>query len=180
MMTNTQCVLLIALVIGLAPSAGCTGRRAESSTRAADSTPAAAPYLVQVPATLDPQAPIDYEVRRECGLELLLGNHVFQKVSDKFPGSTYIEKADDTEKGKVLILTITGVLGAGGSSWTGPKSMTIRADVVQTGKVIATTVKTRDSMGGAFGAMKGRCSILARVAVALAADVAAWLPGTAP
>jgi hypothetical protein len=178
MMTNAKCVLLIALVIGLAPSAGCTNRRAESSSPEVDSTPVADPYLVQVPATLDPQAPIDYEVKRECGLELLLGNNVFQKVNDKFPGSSYVEKADNTEKGKVLIVTITSVLGAGGTSWTGPKSMTIRADVVQTGKVIATIVKTRDSMGGVFGAVRGRCSILARVADALAEDVADWLPDT--
>ena len=176
MTKNTKCMLLIALVIGLASSAGCAGRRAESSTSAAEPAPVANPYLVQVPATLDPQAPIDYTIKRDCGLESLLGNNVFQKVNDKFPGSTHIEKANDTERGKVLIVTITSVMGVGGSSWTGPKGMTIRADVVQTGKVVATMVKTRDSMGGVFGAVRGSCSILSRVAEALAEDITDWLP----
>jgi hypothetical protein len=55
--------------------------------------------------------------------------------------------------------------------------MTVRADLMQSGKVLATTTKERSSGGGAFGGYKGTCQIFGRVAKTLGSDVAAWLPG---
>jgi len=131
--------------------------------------------MVQVPAVLDAGSGVGDTVKRDCGLESLMGSHAFQSVNKKFPGSTRVEKAEG-EQGKVLRLTITSVIGAGGGAWSGPKTMTVRADLLQSGKVIASTVKSRSSGGGAFGGMKGTCQIFERVMTTLGADVAAWLP----
>src|SRR5574342_1003867 len=129
--------------------------------------------LVQVPAVLDPSAAVIDTVKRECSLESTLGNWVLESVSAKVPGSAAL--AGGAQKGKVLKVTIVNVFGAGGGAWSGPKSMTVRADLMQSGKVIASTTKQRSSGGGAFGGMKGTCAIFGRVMKALGADVAAWV-----
>jgi len=131
--------------------------------------------LVQVPAILDAGAGVGDAIKRDCSLESLMGSHAFESVNKKFPGSTRVEKAEGAQ-GKVLKLTITSVIGAGGGAWSGPKTMTVRAELLQSGKVVASTVKSRSSGGGAFGGMKGTCQIFDRVMTTLGSDVAAWLP----
>src|SRR5260221_14367846 len=41
--------------------------------------------LVQVPALLDPSAPIEDSVRRECQVEARIGIHVYQEVKAGYP-----------------------------------------------------------------------------------------------
>jgi hypothetical protein len=96
-------------------------------------------------------------------------------VSKKHPGSTKLQAGDKAGNGKVLKVTIVNVVGVGGGAYSGPKSMTVRADLLQSGKVIATTTKERTSGGGAFGGMKGTCAIFGRVAKTLGSDVATWV-----
>lgn len=132
--------------------------------------------LVQVPAFLDPSAPIADSVRRECGLESLVGNHVFEKVQQRVSGAGRTDDVTKAGADKILKLTILSVHGVGGGGWSGPKSITIRADVVQNQQVIESKVFQRQSSGGAFGGLKGTCSIMERVAVALGQDVGRWVP----
>jgi len=131
--------------------------------------------LVQVPAVFDPQAPVNDAVRRECGVDVLLGNDVFARVKARFPDSAPAQETSGAADEKVLKLTILSVNAAGGGAWSGRKAVAVRADLVQSGKIMATTVKERTSGGGAFGGFKGTCAILDRVTAALAADITAWL-----
>jgi len=158
MKNQTRWALALALGVGLGQHA-----QAEEKIR------------VQVPAILDAGAGVGDAIKRDCSLESLMGSHAFESVSKKFPGSTRVEKTQG-EQGKVLKLTITSVIGAGGGAWSGPKTMTVRADLLESGKVVASTVKSRSSGGGAFGGMKGTCQIFERVMTTLGSDVAAWLP----
>ena len=135
--------------------------------------------LVQVPAVFDPQAPVSAAVRRECGVEVLLGNDVFARVKARFPDSAPVQNSSGAADERVLNLTILTVNAAGGGAWSGRKGVAVRADLVQSGKIVATTVKERTSGGGAFGGFKGTCAILDRVTAALAADITAWLAQTA-
>lgn len=130
---------------------------------------------VQVPAVFDPQAPIEPSVRAECGADMVLGNHVFQKVADKFPGSLQVQDPAKMEKGRVLKLTILSVQGIGGGGWTGAKAMTVRADLLQDGEVVQTLVRREHSRGGALGIMRGTCSIVEVVAESLGRQFASWL-----
>jgi len=136
---------------------------------------AAEPIFVQIPALFDPRAPVNDAVRRECGLDGLLGNDVFEQVKATFPDSTALQKPAGTEREKVLRVTILSVSAQGGGLWSGGKSITVRADLVQSGKIIATTVKERGSRGGAFGQFRGTCGILERVTAALGKDIATWV-----
>ena len=137
-------------------------------------------FLVQVPAVYDSAAPVGDAVRRECGIESMVGNHVFREVSARFPASLQIQKPGTDDSEKYLMLTILAVQGVGGGSWSGSKSITIRADLLQNGKPIATKVLNRGSRGGAFGGMSGTCSIMERIAGALGRDTVAWVQTLAP
>jgi hypothetical protein len=105
----------------------------------------------------------------------MVGNHVFRQVSARFPMSLQIQKPGTGDNEKYLMLTILAVQGVGGGSWSGSKSITIRADLLQNGKPIATKVLNRGSRGGAFGGMSGTCPIMERIAGALGRDTVGWL-----
>lgn len=144
----------------------CIGHTARAQERIA----------VVVPATLDASAPIAEGVRQQCAVESNMGSQIFQRVSVRYPGSEQVQDANDAQDRIVLKTTILSVLGAGGGAWSGSKSITIRADVLQKAKVIGTTTLSRQSGGGVLGGVSGTCPIMHRIAVALGRDVAAWLP----
>jgi len=67
-------------------------------------------------------------------------------------------------------------LGVGGGAWSGPKAITVNADLLDaSGKVIRHTKINRWSMGGMFGGFKGTCSILDRSAAAIGKDLSRWV-----
>jgi hypothetical protein len=132
--------------------------------------------LVQVPALLDAGAPITESVRRDCDVEGKVGEHVFEKVGAKVPTAERLADPRKAGGARLLKVTIINVLGVGGGAWSGSKAITIRVDLEQNSKVHASKVLTRQSGGGAFGGMKGTCSIMERIAVALGSDVASWVP----
>lgn len=136
--------------------------------------------LVRVPADFDKAAPIVSSVKAECAVDTLIGTHVFQGVSEKFPGALQVRELAEADGNKVVNLTILSVYGVGGGSWSGPKSISVRAELMQNGQVIATSVKQRSSTGGVFGGMMGTCAIMERIAVVLGKDIAAWLASPAP
>lgn len=132
-------------------------------------------FLVQIPATLDASAPIATSVRNECHVEALVGQHVFAQVARRWPATESVLSLPEQGTDRGLRLTLVSVLGAGGGAWSGPKSMSLRVDVVQGGKPLRSTVLTRQSAGGLMGGMSGTCPIMERIAVALGRDVATWL-----
>jgi len=135
------------------------------------------PLLIQ--SVLDPKTHVVEAVKRDSALDTMVGDWVLESVSKKHPGSKKLQQGASAGKDRVLKVTIVNVVGVGGGAYSGPKSMTVRAELLQSGKVMATTTKERTSGGGAFGGMKGTCQIFGRVAKALGSDVAGWLPGAA-
>ncbi len=136
-------------------------------------------FHVQIPAVLDPRAaPGSEEARRECSVDMLVGNYVLQKVGGSFPGATRTDGKEDTGALKVLKLTILSAHAEGRSVLGGPKSITIRAEVLQHAKVVNTTILRRQAYGGALGTvgMVGTCQIMEGIAIGLGEDVARWLP----
>jgi len=146
---------------------------------AAFSSHAEEKLLVQVPAVYDEQVLIGRKIKEECEVANLVGNHVFGRVNAEFPASQQIQDLSKAGKDKVLKLTILSAIGTPGGSWSGGKTITLRADLVQNGQVIRSLVKQRGSHGGVFGGFKGTCAILERDAQALAKDVTNWLMGPA-
>ena len=132
--------------------------------------------LVQVPALLDPSAPIEDSVKRDCRVEGRVGDQVYLRVSESHPGAAQISDPAKAGPDRFLKVTILSVMGHGGGSWSGNKAMTIRVDVAQNAKVFASKTLSRQSGGGVLGGVSGTCAIMERIALALGKDVAKWLP----
>jgi hypothetical protein len=132
---------------------------------------------VAVPPIVEAAGTIAENVRRECAVEDKIGEEVFRRVSERFPGTGKTPSSGPfPSSDRVIRVTIIGAVGAGGGAWSGAKAITIRADVMQDTKVVHSTVLTRHSSGGVFGGLTGTCPIMDRIAGALGRDVAAWLP----
>ncbi len=133
--------------------------------------------FLQRVATYAKDAAVSGAVRRECDLESKVPLFVKKYARG---GVEYVDNAAAVKNGKVLVIKITDVIGAGGGAWSGSKSLTIRGVLKDNGKEVADFHARRISGGGAFGGFKGTCSILGRNAKALGKDVALWLRNPAP
>jgi hypothetical protein len=79
------------------------------------------------------------------------------------------------DKGKVLVVEFTDVVGAGGGAWSGSKAVGVSGELFENGKKIGSFKGRRTSGGGLWGAYKGTCSILGRCVKALGKDISEWL-----
>lgn len=131
--------------------------------------------FVQVPATIAREAWIPNAVRSQCAVDTLVGNYALSAVGKRFPSAQPATAPDQAGGATFVQLTVFSVIGFGGGSWSGAKSMGIRVEILKGGTVVRSTSFTRSSNGGVFGGFKGTCSILDRVAGALGKDVAAWM-----
>ena len=77
--------------------------------------------------------------------------------------------------GKVLALEIVGT-DEHGNAFTGrSKSLTVKGELREDGKVIGTFRARRSTSGGVFGGYKGNCAFFGRCAKTLGKDIVGWL-----
>ncbi|MES9943308.1 MAG: hypothetical protein ABW105_02795 [Candidatus Thiodiazotropha sp. 6PLUC1] len=116
------------------------------------------------------------KVKAECVIDTQLPEYIgsFASASD----ITVVKKdgaVSSKDKGRVLALEISNVIGSGGGAWSGSKSVAVTGELFENGKKIGSFNGRRSSGGGMFGAYKGTCSILDRCVKALGKDIAIWL-----
>jgi hypothetical protein len=133
------------------------------------------PLKVQVPAAYDSDAYLVPRVRNDCAVESIVGDNVFQKITEKRPDAQQVQDPAKMAIGKVLKLTIISVQGIGGGGWTGSKGITVRADLLQDGRLLQSTQRKERSRGGLLGPVLGTCAILQEVGEALGQHFATWL-----
>ena len=131
--------------------------------------------LLEVPVTYDPNAGVARPVREQCDVEGLLARRVGAALAKRgrVPDAT-VAAGSASGGTPVLRLTITHVLGVGGGAWSGPKAITLRAELLDGKNVMRQQKVNRWSMGGFWGGFKGTCSILDRTATRLAKDLTLW------
>lgn len=117
-------------------------------------------------------------VRTECKLPEKTAVYV-QQYAGKGMDVKVVDKVSSKTPGKVLVMQITGVMGAGGGAWSGAKSVTTEGTLYNNGKKVGSFKAARYSGGGAFGGYKGTCSILGRCIKAIGKDVGVWLQAPA-
>jgi len=123
------------------------------------------------PIAYDPTASVVDKVKQECKLE----EQLTSDVSDAFRKNNIGPVVATAEgPGEVIKVRITHVLGFGGGAWSGPKAITVHADLMKNGKVERTTRINRWTTGGMWGGFKGTCSILNRSSAAIAKDLVKW------
>ena len=138
---------------------------------------AALPVLAQqlqvvVPATIAPGAPVAQSLS-QCNPEKMMGDHAVRALSQKYSGTVGVARAQPGAR--TVTLTLMSVQGAGGGAWSGAKSMSVRAEVLEDGKPVAGQTFTRNSGGGVLGGVSGSCPIVERIAKALAQDITVWM-----
>ena len=133
------------------------------------------PLKVQVPAVYDSDAYVVPPVKNSCAVESIVGDNVFQKIAEKQPDAQQVQDPAKMATGKVLRLTIISVQGIGGGGWTGSKGITVRADLIQDGRLVQSTQRKERSRGGLLGPVLGTCAILQSVGEALGQHFATWL-----
>jgi hypothetical protein len=131
----------------------------------------AADIALLTPIEYDPAASVVQKVKEECKIEEQLTSDVSEAFK-KYRIGPAVATADGA--GEVMKVRITHVLGVGGGAWSGPKAITVHADVLKDGKVERTTRINRWTTGGFFGGFKGTCSILNRSSAAIAKDLVKW------
>ncbi len=132
--------------------------------------------FLQVPALVDPAAPIPAAVKNQCAVDTSIAAHAMAAIAKRHdPAVQSVASPEQAGSDKLVQITILSVQGAGGGAWSGPKSMTIRVDVQKGGAKTGSTILTRATNGGPLSGLTGTCTMLERVATTLGKDVAVWL-----
>jgi hypothetical protein len=142
----------------------------------ASSAQAATETRLEVPVTYHPNAGVVEHVKNKCQIEDMLQTRVgavLRRLNGT--GSGIVESNEDPAGDQVLRLKITHVLGVGGGAWSGPKGITLSAELLEGDKVVRHTKINRWSVGGMFGTFKGTCEILALSADAISKDLSRWV-----
>jgi len=114
------------------------------------------------------------DVMATCNLQTMLPDFI-EAAAGRGDTVQITTEPLDTIAGKVLHIEFSNILGTGGGAWSGPKSVTVRGELMENGEVIGSFTAARYSTGGAFGGFKGTCSILGRCVKTLGSDIARWL-----
>lgn len=131
--------------------------------------------LLQTPITYDANAGVVPAVKEECHIEDMLATRVGEVLAKRGKArNVTVSSSDDAAGASVLRLTITHVLGVGGGAWSGPKAITVKAELLREQEVQRQQKLNRWSTGGFWGAFKSTCSILDRAATSLARDLGKW------
>lgn len=128
--------------------------------------------LLEAPVKYADDAHVVEPVRRQCDLEKKLEEHITKLLvkRDQISDVT-IAKDADAHGVPVLRVQISFVLGVGGGAWSGPKGMTVYAQLLD-GKTVKSEKRfSRSTIGGVWGGFKGTCSILDRASIRVAKDV---------
>ena len=114
--------------------------------------------------------------KRNCKIEDMLASRIGPMLGSlyKIDNGT-VAAGTDSAGDKVLRVQISHVLGVGGGAWSGPKAITVLAELIDGGKVTHTTKINQWTTGGMFGGFKGTCDILERSANAITKDLNKWV-----
>jgi hypothetical protein len=122
------------------------------------------------PVTYEAGADVPDAVKDECRVDYKLQEQLatalrkYNKVLD----------TTDTLDGQVLRVTITQVHANPGAAFTGPKSISARAELIDNGKVVNSTLLHSGALSIPMISFKSTCSILDKATLKMAKRVAAW------
>jgi hypothetical protein len=136
----------------------------------------AAELRIQSPALFDEGTQVKKRLSECVSIETVIPDSVLKILTKKIADAKISTTAHDMTKSKkrTMIITILDVIAVGGGGWSGPKTITVQADIYQNGEIVKTTVKARSGKGGFFGAVKGTCAIVQNVAEVVGSDIARW------
>lgn len=139
-------------------------------------TGAHAATRLEVPITYMANAEAVEGTKRDCKIEEMLSSRIAPMLAKLYKTDKgTVDVGTDPAGDKVLRVQISHVLGAGGGAWSGPKAITIVAELLDGGQVTYYTKINEWTTGGVFGGYMGTCAILERSANALTKDLSEWV-----
>ncbi|MEH6459652.1 hypothetical protein [Chitinimonas sp. JJ19] len=136
---------------------------------------AADKVLLEVPITLADGSGINKKVKRECAIEKDLEEDIGALLAKRnSDGSSLLLPGMDHAGIKVLQVQISLVAGMGGGGVTGHKALTIRAALLENGKVMQSKRFSKTTRGGFWGPLRDTCSIFSYASGELAASAVSW------
>lgn len=131
---------------------------------------------LEVPITYMANAEAVEGTKRDCKIEEMLSSRIGPMLAKQYKiDKGTIDLGADPAGDKVLRVQITHVLGAGGGAWSGPKAITVLAELLDGGTVVHYTKINEWTTGGVFGGYMGTCAILERSANAITKDLNEWV-----
>jgi len=129
---------------------------------------------VQVPAQYEGNMAIPDAIRHDCtGLDRTVGIEVAYRLEKSgFARIDHVERINPKAKGKQLSLTITQAAATKGQ-WTDPKSLTVKAELLQDGQSFEWTTISHTSRS-----QLDVCEVMEKNAADIAQDVHKWLMTT--
>ncbi|WOB09091.1 hypothetical protein [Piscinibacter gummiphilus] len=127
---------------------------------------------IQSPVLFASEASFVDHVRKECGIDRVLSDYMLKEAQEKIADVKTATEVTRVAAEPYVRITVTNVIGVGGGGWSGPKIMSIRADLLENGRIVASKSFRDSGRGGPFS---GTCRILTNLAENLANDMTDWL-----
>jgi len=128
---------------------------------------------LEIPITYMPGASVNEDVKKDCKIEDMLATSVGPMLGKLYKiDNPTVTTGADAGTDPLLRLRITNVLGIGGGAWTGPKNITVLAELLENGQV---TQHTKIGQTTVFGGYKGTCGILEGLAKDISKDLNKWV-----
>ncbi len=166
-MKMTLTALLLLLVM-----AGCGGTITRHGSPIALS-PGAISIQNMTPFGVDSM--ISDNIKDECEIGQQLSDSIKEAAADNGLELRGVDVVDTSESGNVLKLEITHAVSKGHPGLGHRKGTSIRGELFENGKLLASFSGARTSGGGFLGKYRSSCSVLGRTVDALGKDVVAWI-----
>lgn len=174
--------LLVSLSLALV-LAGCAANGNGSGQAAAsDDVVNPSGHLVKGPVVVAEISPyvdasvIDQRIVAECvelGANLSKATQAF---GERYGVEVVRQKEVDTQApGTTLVVKIASATSGGNAFLGHHKTVSVKAELYQDGKMVSSTLKTRNSSGGFGGGFMGSCDVLDRTVNTLGSDVIKWV-----
>ncbi len=133
------------------------------------------PITIQNTVPFSPGNNIANNIKQECDLNQQLSAFIKEYATEKGVELRGVDVLDTSGSGNVVKIEITHAISMGNAFLGHRKSTSVKGELYDNGKLLASFTGGRNSGGGAFAGFKGSCAVLGRTVKVLGQDIATWL-----
>ncbi len=166
-MKTALAIFLVLLVLS-----ACGGSKGRKGTPV---TLPPGPITIQNMVPYAPGNTIADNIKQECDLNRRLADFMKEAGIEQGLDLRGVDVLDINGPGNVLKIEITRAISSGNAFIGHRKSTSVKGELYENGKLLASFTGARNSGGGVFAGFKGSCSVLGRTVKVLGEDITAWL-----
>ena len=127
-------------------------------------------YYIQLPVGFDSDSKVPEATRAECRAADLASKYAFDRVFRRFPDVRPVPGPQGLARDRLLTVTAVGIGSVSSGVSNHGRSITIRADVFENSRIVATQILSRTSTTGTEP-----CLNMSRATQLVTEDLGAWL-----